>query len=103
MTERTHYLCIGSQCWGMATNVGAAVSMAKKNWPRLHRLQHFSYDLWHVTSSTFVDAMGYIRCDRADPPPLKLKEIRFDAAFQRHVRVVNKTAEDLPAAQVTMQ
>jgi hypothetical protein len=102
VNTRTHYLCIGPQCWGMATNIGASVAVAKRNWPR-HGLQHFSYDLWHVPASTYVDAMGYTHCDVGDPPPLKLKEVRFDAAGRRHLRSVNKTAVEIAAARVAVE
>lgn len=102
VNTRTHFLCIGSQCWGLATGIGAAVASAKRNWPT-YGSKHFSYDLWHVSASTFVDWIGHIRCDIGDPAPLKLKEVRFDADGRRSLRTINKTgAEILDARKVVV-
>jgi len=99
MNTRTHFLCIGPQCWGIATNVGAAVAAAKKNWPSYGQPgRFFSYDVWSVPASTYVDYLGMIRCDVGDPPPLKLREIRFSEAGQRAVRQVNMTSAEMAKA-----
>lgn len=84
----THYLRIGSQCWGMSTSPGLAVAAAKRNWFNPGRAKPFAYDLWNVSSSTWVDEMGTMRWDPEEGAPIILKQVRFDLGY-RTVKTLN--------------